>query len=273
MLVVLRRFRRTALAVCRATIRPFDAATGRFLQEAQRFLTVGVLGHCRGQNGWAQLTAMMMGHGIEEEKGIMKQQIGKSFGFLKTTALGGIVFLLPLAVVSALLGYVYNTVVVIYEPLKAHIPVSSATGLAILFLIAVAILLAICFFAGLLARRAIGRKFSRTIEKQLTMVYPKYAIYKDLLAGNIGGAEHLPSLKPVCVRFDDSRRLAFESDRLSDGLVSVYLPGAPDTWNGTVILVEQERVEGVDMPFGEVLGICERLGRDSARLLSAERPS
>ncbi len=98
-------------------------------------------------------------------------------------------------------------------------------------------------------------------------IFPKYAIYKDLLAGNIGGAAHLPSLKPVCVRLDDSRRLAFEADRLANGLVSVYLPGAPDSWNGTVMLMDPERVEAIDVPFGELLGIHERLGRDSARLL------
>ncbi len=198
----------------------------------------------------------------------MKQQIGKSFGFLKTTALGGILILLPLVVVGALLGYVYSMVIVVREPLEAWVPVNTPTGLALLFLSAVALLLLLCFVAGLLAGRALVRKFSQTIEKQLTTLFPKYAIYKDLLAGNIGGTEHFPSLKPVYVRFDDCHRLAFEADRLSNGLVAVYLPGAPDTWNGTVALIEQERVEAVDISFGEVLGIYERLGRDSARLLS-----
>ncbi len=198
----------------------------------------------------------------------MKKQIGRSFGFLKTTALGGILFLLPLAVVTFLLGYVYSMVVVVYEPLKNHIPVSDTTGLIVLFLIAVAIVMLLCFAAGLMGRRAIGRKFAQTIEKQLVVVFPKYAIYKDLLAGNIGGMEHLPTLKPVCVHLNDSRRLALEADRLATGMVLVYLPGAPDTWNGTVALVEPERVEPLELTFGELLGICERLGRDSAQLLS-----
>ncbi len=199
----------------------------------------------------------------------MKEQIGRSFGFLRTTALGGLFFLLPLAVLAALLGYVYSIVCVVYDPLKDRIPVSTAAGMATLFAIAVGIILLLCFVAGIIARRAIGRKFSKTVEKQLMTVFPKYAVYKDLLADNIGGPENVPSLDPICVRFDDSYRLAFEADRLNNGLVAVYLPGAPDTWIGRVVLVSPDRIEPVDLPFSECLGIFERLGRDSATPLAS----
>ena len=199
----------------------------------------------------------------------MKDQIGKSFGFLKTTGLGGIFFLLPLAVVCGLLGYVFNIVWAVYEPLKERIPVSSATGVALLFAIAVGILVLLCFVSGIIARRAIGRKFSKTIEKQLMTIFPKYAVYKDLLAGNIGGEGNLPSLKPICVRFDDVYHLAFEADRLANGLVVVYLAGAPDAWIGQVALVPAERIEAIDVPFSEFLGIFEGLGRDSSTMLAS----
>ena len=63
------------------------------------------------------------------------------------------------------------------------------------------------------------------------------------------------------------RRLAFEADRLANGMVAVYLPGAPDSWIGSVVLVSADRIEPVDIPFSELLGIFERLGRDSVTLL------
>ena len=66
----------------------------------------------------------------------MKERVSETFGFLKTTAIGGLIFLLPVAVIGGLLGYVYNVVVVVYEPLKEHLPVSSLGGTALLFLIA-----------------------------------------------------------------------------------------------------------------------------------------
>lgn len=199
----------------------------------------------------------------------MKDRVTRTASVLKTTAIGGLIFLLPLAVVGGLLGYVYNVVLVVYEPLKKHLPVNSVAGTALLFLLAVGILVVLCFVCGLAARRAIARRFSRMVEKHLVMVFPKYAIYKDILAGNVGGDAHAPSLVPVTVQFDDSIRIGYEAGRTGRGLVIVYLPGAPDPWMGSVVLVEPRRVQSLEVAFGEAAAICERLGRDSAAVLAS----
>lgn len=201
----------------------------------------------------------------------MKQHIGRSIGFVKATALGGVLFLLPLAAVVVLLGYVYSFVVVIYEPVREWVPVTSATGIAMLFAAAIVVILLACFAAGLVAHRAIGRRCAAFIEKYLTTFFPKYVIYKDLLAGNIGGARNVPSLRPVLVVTSECRRIAFESDRLPDGSVAVFFPGAPDTWVGTVGLVAPENIEPLAIPFNEVVGILEQLGRDSAKWFATAR--
>jgi uncharacterized membrane protein len=198
----------------------------------------------------------------------MRDKIGRSIGFFKATAIGGVLFMLPLAVVIGLLGYVYSFVIVIYEPLEEWMPVTTASGVAMLFAAAVAVLLFACFSAGLMAHRAIGRKLHQLIEKYLTTFIPKYAIYKDLLAGNIGGTRSVPSLKPVLIRTPECRRIAFESERLADESVVVFFPGAPDTWIGSVGIVASSDVEPLDVPFNDVVGILEQLGRDSGGLLS-----
>ena len=192
-------------------------------------------------------------------------------GYFVMPAIGGLIFLLPLAVIGFLLGYVFNVVLLIYEPLDKHLPVSTAAGRSLLFLIAVGILVMLCFLCGLAARRAIARKFSRTLEKHLVMVYPKYAIYKDIVAGNVGGDALAPSLTPVTIQFDDAIRIGYEAGRTERGLVIVYLPGSPDPWIGSVILVEPDRIQSLDVDFTETAAICERLGRDSVKLLSSVR--
>ena len=198
----------------------------------------------------------------------MKERIGKSFGFLRTTAIGGVLYLFPVVIIGVLLGYVFNFVVVVNASLQKHLPVETKMGMAILFLIAILVVLLLCFLCGLITRRAIARKFSSTIEKQLVMFYPRYAVYKDILAGNLGGQENVPSLKPVSVQYEGHTRLAFESDRLNDGRAVIYLPGAPDPWNGFVILVDSEQVEPLNIPFAEAVAVFERLGRDSKHVIA-----
>jgi len=184
--------------------------------------------------------------------------------FLKMTAIGGVLFLLPIAVVIVLLGYVLKIVMSVHEVLKAWIPFDSATGIALLFGLAVVLLFVACFVAGLLAHRAIGAHFTRTIESHLMKVYPKYGIYKDLLAGNFGGEENAPTLSPVLVRREGCLYPAFQADRLASGLIVVYFPGSPDTWNGSLALVGPDRVQALDVSFKQLIDIYERLGRESS---------
>jgi len=153
--------------------------------------------------------------------------------------------------------------------LQPWIPFDSATGFALLFGSVIVVLFMSCFVAGLLARRAIGARFSGTIEKQLMKVFSKYGIYKDLLAGKIGGDETVPSLRPVLVKREGVQYLAFQADRLESGLTVVYLPGSPDIWYGSIALLKPEDVQTLAVSFAEVLGNCERLGRDSSSHLNA----
>ncbi len=202
----------------------------------------------------------------------MQTRVHKTFGFFKTTAIGGLLFLLPLFVLGWLLGYVYQAVVVLYEPLKPYLPGSGVAGTALLFGLALVVIVLLCALCGLAARRAIARKFSQTLEKQIMMIFPKYAIYKDILAGNVGGDAHTPTLKPVAVQLQDMVRIGYEAGRTEQGLVIVYLPGSPDPWMGAVVLIEPARVQPLELGFGDLSAICERLGRDSQQQLASVSP-
>ena len=50
---------------------------------------------------------------------------------LKTTALGGVFFLLPIVVVGIVLTYIYRMVATIHERLEPWIPFHSTTGIAL----------------------------------------------------------------------------------------------------------------------------------------------
>lgn len=197
----------------------------------------------------------------------MSQHVIKSFGFLKTTAIGGLIFLLPLIVIGALVGQIVPIVLSIATFLSDYLDVKTPAGITLLIGLALGIVLLMCFAAGLVARWSIGRSLSRLIEKNLILLFPRYAIYREQLKGSIGGDHNRPEMLPVLVRLDDMTRIAFEAERTNDKLVSVYLPGSPDPWSGWVVFMSPERVERLDIPFSEALGICERMGRESLYLL------
>ena len=196
----------------------------------------------------------------------------KKFGVLKTTALGGVIFLLPLIIIGALLGQVAQVVFVVAEVIGEWLPLKTAEGIALLLAIALLIVLLICFIAGFVARRSLGKRFSGFVEKYLVMFFPRYAIIKEQMAGTIGGDETKPTLKPVRVTFNDCSRIAFQVESVETGdAITVYLPGSPDPWIGTVVQIESERVEPLPVDFQDAVAVFEQLGRGSAAVLS-QRP-
>lgn len=191
------------------------------------------------------------------------------FGFLKTTAIGGLIFLLPLIVIGALLGQVIQIVLTVATVLGEWLPIDTPTEWALVVALALAVVVALCFLAGLAARRSFARRFSQLIEKNLLLFFPRYAIVREQMTGNFCGEIAPTRLKPVLVEFDDAQRIAFEVDRTDDGPVAVYLPGAPDPWSGEINYVASARVAPLDLEFSQALATFEQLGRNSAHILAA----
>lgn len=187
----------------------------------------------------------------------------RHFGFLKTTALGGILFLLPLIVVGALIGQAVPIVMTLAELLGRVLPHRTFAGVSLLIVLAFVLVLLMCFGAGVVARLSLGRRFSGWMERNVLLLFPRYAVVRDQMAGNVGGGIISTTLKPVLVKFDDHHLLAFESDR-TKRFVTVYLPGAPDPWSGQIAFVELHRITPLDMDFAKAIDLCKRLGRDSA---------
>ena len=77
--------------------------------------------------------------------------------FLKTTAIGGLLFLLPLIVLGALVGQIAPIVGAVSSFLNKYVPVKTAGGVTLLVGLSIAIILLLCFAAGMFARWSLGR--------------------------------------------------------------------------------------------------------------------
>ena len=212
----------------------------------------------------------------------MKEKVSHSFGVLKTTAIGGIFFLLPLIVVGALVGQMLQVVVVVAKSVHTYLPVKSPAGYSFLLAATMLLMLLLCFAAGLVAKRSLGKRFTESVEKYLLMLFPRYAIFKEQLTGNIGGEVLHNQLKPVIVSMPEGKRLGMEVERSGssdtdgsavegNGWVTVFLPGSPDPWSGSVVVVAMSRVQHLEIPFSEAIATAEQLGRGSLRLLDLRK--
>ena len=187
----------------------------------------------------------------------------KRLGFIKTTVVGGFVFLIPAAIVVVVLGKVIGTLKILAQALSSFFGIESLVGGFVVELLAIAATALVCFVMGLLAKRASAKRLREKLDTTLLNSFPGYAFIKGF-AENLRQAEELAgSFQPVLVRFDDYTQVAFETHRDSAGKVALYLPGAPNPWSGTVVYVSHERVEPLAMTLTEALRNIRTLGKGS----------
>ena len=190
--------------------------------------------------------------------------------FIKATVIGGIFFLIPLAVVVVVVGKLVHVMKGVAGTLAPLLPVDTHIGALVLNLLAVLVILGFCFLAGLAAQRAHAKKIVAKLETTLLAALPGYAFVKGL-GDNLRRSDEISeSFIPVAVHFDDYSQLAFEIEREPNGNVAVYLPSAPNPWSGTVVYVTPERVIRLSMTLNEALKNIRMLGKGSAAILERE---
>jgi uncharacterized membrane protein len=188
--------------------------------------------------------------------------------FIKTTIVGGIVFLVPLILMVLVLRHAMEFAGKIAGPIAALFPEHRIAGVALATIIAALVLLLLSFVAGLLARTDVGRNLGRWLEDSLLGNLPQYRMVKTMAEG-LAQVENSQNLRPALVSIEGGWQLCYLLEEVRAGWVAVFLPQSPTPMSGTVMYMPAERVRPLDMPIGEAMLLVKRLGAGSAQALRA----
>jgi uncharacterized membrane protein len=186
--------------------------------------------------------------------------------FIRSTLIGGVFVIAPIGVLLFVVGKVAEVVYTALTPVMGVLPFDSTAGLVLAALLAVAIVVTVCFFAGLLARTTLTRNLVRSVESVLLSNLPGYALMKGV-GSNLLGAD-TGDLRPVvAVRFEATTMIGFQMDRLGDDRLVVYVPNVPNAFAGTLHIVAADRVTPIGLTMRTALDTLGRLGIGSAAVL------
>jgi uncharacterized membrane protein len=189
--------------------------------------------------------------------------------FVKTTLIGGAVFLVPTLILIVLLVKAAKLLRHLAQPLSSLLPMDRAFGVLAADIAAIVLAVLVSFVAGLLARASFAHRFVEKAEAGVLWRIPGYGLIKGL-TDSLDENPASSSLQPVLVHFDDCAQLAFEVDQLSDGRRVVYVPGAPDTRSGAMFVVDAARVETVAMTYPAAMKSLRTLGRGVGQSLRTD---
>ena len=107
-------------------------------------------------------------------------------------------------------------------PLAGLIPVESLIGFETPRILAVVLLIVVCFLTGLFAKTSLAKKLVNWLETVLLSNLPGYTYFKNL-GEEAAGLAPAHGQQAVIVRFDDASQIGFIVERiLRDALLSLY---------------------------------------------------
>ena len=185
---------------------------------------------------------------------------------IRTTLVGGILFLLPIVVLAIIIGKALALSHKIVRPLATHLPVSPYFKTEEPTLLAIGLLVLVCFLAGFLAKTAMARRGVGWLEETLLSNIPGYEFIKSL-SWSLLVAENRPVYPVVLARLEDAWQLAFLIERLEADHVAVFVPGAPSPKSGSVYFLTHDRIKLMDVPPAQALKCLKRYGLGANTLL------
>lgn len=183
--------------------------------------------------------------------------------FIKVTIAGGIVLLVPIAVLIIILSKLLNFLHPLSNALIAKLPITKIAGVGIATLTSVILLLLLSFFAGLFIKTRFAKKIIRGLEEHVLIYIPGYSALQAL-STNVITQEGTNKWKPATVFIDDNELICFVIDE-SENYCTVFMPSAPSPSSGTVGAREKSKVTYLPLTMNEAFLLIRHFGKGAAK--------
>jgi L-lactate dehydrogenase len=184
--------------------------------------------------------------------------------FARTTIVGGVFFLAPIVVLIVILANAFGFAKTGLQAIVVHIPRVSDLSVGVATSLSIAMIALVCLLAGLVANTLIAQRFVNALESSVLSKIPAYEYLKQESASALGVAE-IGELPVVFVPMEGGWQLGVQTEALSNGFVSIFVPGAPNPHSGSVFFFSTDVVRPAGIKLAAGLPQAMRRGRIRSR--------
>ena len=184
--------------------------------------------------------------------------------FVTNALVGGALVVLPLYLAVLLLLKGMQAVAGLVRPIAGLLPqwMPAENILALL------LVLVVCFVVGLAVRTRAGRSIRGRVEVSVFGKIPGYTMIRGLTQ-RIAGDTSENAWKTALVEIEDALVPAFIIEEYDDGRFTVFVPSVPTPFAGAVYILDAARVHPIDVPFAQALQSISKWGSGSKALVAA----
>ena len=161
---------------------------------------------------------------------------------LRNVAIAGFLFLLPAIVILVIITKAWTALSSVGAKLAAMFGMTSIMGLTGTNVLTGILLIAICIACGLLVRLPFISAFNNAVERFLKKYIPGYETYRTMAEDKLQAkTRHLPYAAAL-IRQQEYWTPAYVVEQDPAGNCVVFVPAAPDTSKGHVLLAHRDQL-------------------------------
>lgn len=189
--------------------------------------------------------------------------------FLKTSVLGGLVVILPAAILVSVSLWLFKLITNWIQPLSGILRSYSEYNELLSDIIAISLIILTCFFVGVLVRTRLGGFLYRVVEDGIFKRFPGYSMIRDTVLQIFGNREQSPFSAVALAQVYANATLAtvFITDKHADGSYTVFMPTGPNPTSGLIFHLQGKYVHPVGIPVQDAMRSIISCGAGTGSLL------
>ncbi len=184
--------------------------------------------------------------------------------FLIGRIVTGLVIIAPVYLACLLMLKGMKTLLGLLAPVAKVLPESVPAE----NLIALILVLVICFFVGLAVRTRTGRAIRNRLDRSLFQKIPGYPLLRSLTQ-RLSGETQGQAWETALIEIEDALVPGFIIEQLVDGRFTVFVPSVPTPMAGAVYVLTPDRVHRLDVPFTQAVTTISKWGSGCGDLVAA----
>lgn len=184
--------------------------------------------------------------------------------FIVRRVVAGFVVVAPVYLAILLLLKGMKSLLGLLAPVAKALPKSAPAQ----NLVALILVLIICFFVGIAIRTTTGRAIRNRLDKSFFQKIPGYSLLRSLTQ-RLAGETKDETWRPALVEIEEALVPAFIIEELEDGRFTVFVPSIPTPMAGAVYILTADRVHPVEVPFTQAVTTISKWGAGCKNLVAA----
>ncbi len=199
----------------------------------------------------------------------------KSFlNFVKTTIIGGVIFLIPFAIVVYVIKQIYSSLYETVSPVLDSLGIQSIGGGILTVFVIILIILLISFTAGFIVRMSFARRTSAFFENFAIAYIPGYdKLKRDVLKkvnNNLGEneAEFYDKWQAVIIKDNLEWKIAFIVEETKENILTIFEPHSADLQKGAVKMISKDDFISIPIDKSKAISFLKNYGIGASELLT-----